>query len=448
MSFWSRRSYSGLFSRVYDAARVRRPQTGKLAGLERLESREMLTGFLVTSTADTTDIGTLRWAMEQANATVGADTITFDATFATAQTITLGGTQLPALNDVTGATIISGPGEELLTINGNGLSRVFEFAEDSTVLIDGLTVTGGFARLGDYELNYGIGGGILNFGQLTLTHVTLTDNQALYDGGSIYNSGTVIISNATINQSTAGFNGGGICSAGILIADYVEYADNSAQGEGGGICAWGTTSLSSCSILNNSAEAEYGQGGGISYIDYGGGALSITASTIANNSAGHEGGGLSNYGQAVIVGSTISNNASPLGGGISTEGHLFLSNSTVAGNVADKGGGIFNKISMEIAGSTITGNIANQRGAGIVEQPNVSTVTLNSTIVAGNLRNGIADNIAGSIETNNSRNNLFGPGSEGFGRLVSTTTSSWTAARTLAWEFWGTMEVSRKRFRY
>ena len=63
--------------------------------LMALEGRTLLTGFTVLSTLDDGSAGTLRWAVGQANAHAGADTIVFDAACSsTPQTITLGGTQL------------------------------------------------------------------------------------------------------------------------------------------------------------------------------------------------------------------------------------------------------------------------------------------------------------------------------------------------------------------
>ena len=60
-----------------------------------LEDRIMLSGLIVTNTLDDGSIGSLHWAVGQANSNGGADTITFDATvFATSQTITLTAGQL------------------------------------------------------------------------------------------------------------------------------------------------------------------------------------------------------------------------------------------------------------------------------------------------------------------------------------------------------------------
>ena len=69
------------------------PRRARLA-VEVLEDRTVPSTFLVTNTLDT-GAGSLRNAIAQANATVGADTIAFDNTvFKVARTITLTGGQL------------------------------------------------------------------------------------------------------------------------------------------------------------------------------------------------------------------------------------------------------------------------------------------------------------------------------------------------------------------
>src|SRR5262249_57790631 len=58
--------------------------------LEPLEDRLTPSTFTELNTLDDGSVGSLRWAVEQANAAAGADTIDFDtAVFATPQTITL-----------------------------------------------------------------------------------------------------------------------------------------------------------------------------------------------------------------------------------------------------------------------------------------------------------------------------------------------------------------------
>ena len=66
---------------------------------------------------------------------------------------------------------IDGPGSGLLTVSGNGASRVFEIAAGLNVTISGLTITDGYAL--------DQGGGILNDGSnLTLSGDDLSQNVA------------------------------------------------------------------------------------------------------------------------------------------------------------------------------------------------------------------------------------------------------------------------------
>jgi hypothetical protein len=104
--------------------------------LEALEDRSLPSTFTVTSILDNGDVGTLRWAIDQANATTGANTIDFDPTvFGTPQTITLSGTELD-LDNPTGAQRIEGP-KVGVTVSGDNLSRVFDVAERVTASISG-----------------------------------------------------------------------------------------------------------------------------------------------------------------------------------------------------------------------------------------------------------------------------------------------------------------------
>ena len=67
----------------------------------------------VTSCADDGSFGTLRAAILNANANLGADTITFSALFNSPQTISLG-SALPSISD---SVTITGPGAGILTVN-------------------------------------------------------------------------------------------------------------------------------------------------------------------------------------------------------------------------------------------------------------------------------------------------------------------------------------------
>src|SRR5262245_33753759 len=80
--------------------------------VELLEAREVPSTFTVTRLADDTLAGSLRWAITQANAEPGDDTIAFDVT----GTISL----TRALPDLSSNIDLQGPGADLLTVRGQG----------------------------------------------------------------------------------------------------------------------------------------------------------------------------------------------------------------------------------------------------------------------------------------------------------------------------------------
>jgi hypothetical protein len=118
-------------------------------------------------------------------------------------TIVLSTGELAIAQDLT----ITGPGSEEITVSGNHASRVFNIGA-FTVGISGMTIADGRVNDPDY------GGGILNFGTLTVTNSTLSGNFAGF-GGGIFNSpgGTVSLTNCTIGNNY-GLSGGGLYNAG------------------------------------------------------------------------------------------------------------------------------------------------------------------------------------------------------------------------------------------
>src|SRR5262249_36859087 len=147
--------------------------------LEALEDRWVLSTFTVNSTADLGAgsglFGDLRYCLTQANSSSGANAIVFDPTaHPTPQTITLGGTQLDLSITTWTETITRSVAG--VTDNGGGLSRVFQVEKLVTASISGLTITGG-----DAHSSYG--GGVNNYGSLTLTDCTVSGNSAAFGAG-------------------------------------------------------------------------------------------------------------------------------------------------------------------------------------------------------------------------------------------------------------------------
>src|SRR4051794_2330043 len=88
--WWIRNTFNRPVPRTIRKA----PRRVSLA-LEALEDRRCPTVYTVLNTLGDGSVDSLGWAVGQANTHAGADTIAFDSTaFSTAQTITLGGSQL------------------------------------------------------------------------------------------------------------------------------------------------------------------------------------------------------------------------------------------------------------------------------------------------------------------------------------------------------------------
>jgi len=199
---------------------------------------------------------------------------------------------------------------------------------------------------GNSATGLGVGGGLVNYGTLTLTTSTVRGNSSDSTGGGVHNSGTLTVTGSTIRGNTATLPGHGTVG-------------------GAGFSNYGTATLTNTAISDNG-------GSGIQN----GGTLTVMASTISGNSVSnlyHHGGGLSNTGKATLSHSTISGNSvEAMGGGLSNEGGgtLTLIASTISGNAAASGGGLENAY---------------------------GKVTITDSIVAKNLHGGDCSNYSGSI---------------------------------------------------
>ena len=346
----------------------------------------------------------------------GDDTIAFSVTLP--GTITLTSGELPISNNLT----INGPGAGSLTIDGNASSRIFSVGSGVTVSITGLTLTNG---------NDLRGGGIFNFGDLTLTDITVSGNTAisvsLRGGGGIHNSGTLSLSNSTVSGNTSSSIGGGITTERIatLTLSNSTVSGNSATllgGGGGGIFNFGgTLSLSNSTVSGNSTP-RFASGGGINHRA---GTLSLSNSTVSGNTASAGGGIVIRRGTVTLSNSTVSGNTASAGGGIAnSSGTVTLSNSTVSGNTASSdGAGIFNSHgTLSLSNSTVSGNSASRDGAGIFNP--FGTVTMSNSTVSGNSASRDGGGIANGSNTVNFKNTIIAGNTAGSGLDCSGTLTS------------------------
>ncbi|MGQ0593852.1 MAG: choice-of-anchor Q domain-containing protein [Gammaproteobacteria bacterium] len=222
--------------------------------------------------------------------------VTDTITLAVTGTITLSDA-LPAINQ---DLHLIGPGARLLTISGNSIRQVLRVNAGVNVTVEGVTISRGRAIQN--------GGGILNFGRLTVRNTSFVENQAPEDGGAISNEGRG--ARLTVLNSTFSGNSG------------IE------------------------------AGREQEEGGAIVNID---GEATIVNSTFVGNHAPNTGGAIHNSeptAEVTLINCTITGNSAAAGGGaVFTErgGEITLRNTLLAANpgnncgVASTGGRIIDQ---------------------------------------------------------------------------------------------------------
>src|SRR5262249_50463676 len=265
---------------------AKRPRPPRIVPrLEALEDRTVPSTLTVTNNLDTGVAGDGSLRGEIAAAQSG-DTLIFAPGLA-GQTIRLTNGELA----ITRSLDIEGPGAKQLTVSGCGASRIFDISAGVTVTIPRLTGTDGLAD-GSAPVLAGTGGGILNFGRLTLANDVLSNNQAVGDagtsptgrvgaalGGGVANLGasSLTISNSafTANQALGADHSSG-ASAGSAL--------------GGAIVSVPTASISDSRFTHNVARAGSFCTGSLAATGAGGainnsGSLTVTNSTFSHNQA-------------------------------------------------------------------------------------------------------------------------------------------------------------------
>jgi predicted outer membrane repeat protein len=365
---------------------------------EKLQSRTLLTTFMISSTGDSFDdvfgdgiavdnngVDSLRGAIQEANALEGADTI-----YLASGIYTLSFTGFDDDNalrgdlDITGDVTIIGAGAENTIIDGGGIDRIFDIFPEATVNISGVTIRNGTARNG---------AGIRNTGTLLLENSIVENNVAAGEfdsvGGGIANSqgGDLTLDGVIVRNNTAEIHGGGLYST-DSIATIIDsmFENNSTEMDGGGISVFnGSLEMTGGAISNNSAALD---GGGLSMESA---IVSLTEVSVTGNTATEEGGGINVIGsgaQLRVFTSTIANNtATNEGGGIRAVGvTVGLMDTTVSGNTTTlDGGGLFSDTSLvELQNSLFTSNSASEDGGGISSNGFTGALGISNSTFSGN----------------------------------------------------------------
>ncbi|MEM9061578.1 MAG: choice-of-anchor Q domain-containing protein [Pseudomonadota bacterium] len=339
-------------------------------------------------------------------------TITFDETLADG-TIFLGAGegQLDITTSLTIAGDIDGDGTGDITITANsadGLddadSRVLVIEGGGSVALDGLTIAGGELDSGGLS---GSGAGIFLAGvtDLTLTNSTLSDNSAATGGGLFVLNGSATLTNVAVEGNDAG-NGGGIYnrSAGELNLVDTTVSDNTASYDGGGLYNLGTATLTNVTFDSNYTN---GYGGGILNSA---GTLTVTNGTFYDNDSESGGGGIHNNSGATIdvISSTFTGNYGAAAGGIASYGTATLTNVLVVANTPGEtsevygaytsgGGNVIDDVTGAFDATDVFAAV-NADGAGVLAD---NGGTVQTVALLGNASNPALDTgtLSGSVTT-------------------------------------------------
>ncbi len=231
-----------------------------------------------------------------------------------------------------------------------------------------------------------VAGGYIAGLNVTLKGLTLSGGSSLAGGGLFVHGAVLDLEACTITDNIAdGGDGGGIYAVDAELTVSDSTLTNNTALRGGAIYADHTTvTVHDSTILANAADD--GGGGLAGYYS----PIEIVNSVIAKNISGKRGGGIySRLGTLYVDASRITGNASEdYGGGIYISGRtLTITNSEVTANsAAGWGGGVFSgENSATITNSTISGNSATSGGGVAVFHDQFREYPLfNNTIVASN----------------------------------------------------------------
>ncbi len=255
-------------------------------------------------------------------------------------------------------TILGGDIGEIGDDSDNSYHVVTGSGTDGTSVLNGFTITGGYAD-GSYPDSRG--GGMFNVGgSPTLINVTFSGNSAGAGSG---------MWNFSYSSPT--------------LTNVIFSGNSSLWGPGGGMWNW---SYSSPTLTNVTFSGNWAtDGGGMYNTDS---SPTLTNVTFSGNSADN-GGGMFNYASSpTLTNVTFRGNSGGGGGGgmrNSLNSSATLTNVIFSGNVARFGGGMYNywDSSPTLTNVTFSGNSASEKGGGMFNIWN-SSPTLTNSILWGN----------------------------------------------------------------
>lgn len=370
------------FARIVDA----------YADIGAVESGNAIPSLLVTTATDENDgIGANAVSLRDALAYAPSGSTIVFAPALSGSTILLTNGQLNVANSVN----ILGPGAGVVTVSGNGATRVFNVT-GTNVTISGLTITNGNGAVNGAGIySSGAAGGTL-----TLSHCVISGHTTTLAGGGIYNNAGVMltVSNCTLSGNNANNGGGGIFNYRGVLAVVGSTLSGNSSGVGGGIMCDGssggdaTVTVNSSTISSNSAFL--GGGGIVNWGEYGSAKLTVNACTFGGNSAtGSGGGAIFNNGGAGTGRVEIANcilSAGAAGANIYNFFGTFISHGYNLSS--DDGSGLLTATGDQINSSPLLGPLQNNGGSTWTH-----VLLLGSPAIDGGNGNAIS-NLASSVD--------------------------------------------------
>jgi hypothetical protein len=169
---------------------------------------------------------------------------------------------------------IIGAGATRTIIDANHLDRVLAVESGRTASLSGVTLRNG-KRTGD-----GIGGGIFNRGNLTISDSVIEANTAV-EGGGIDSGGTLLVERTTLRANHAPYGGGMYVYGDTRINASTLYANAASPGSGGGVFNTNELRITNSTLSQNVADTN----GGAIFNNY---KAYLFSSSIIGNDADHD----------------------------------------------------------------------------------------------------------------------------------------------------------------
>jgi hypothetical protein len=310
---------------------------------------------------------------------------------------------LSARDPETNLTILSGELGSPSVATDNAYHVITIAGVDGQCIIDGFTVSGGYANGGGEDSQ---GGGILLRqigGQYTrplIRNCIIQNNYAVSGGGlastaAVWNGDPIRVENCTIRYNSASSGGGayfqGVAPVLGIVFKNVEFSENNCNGHGGGLQApSGYFLAEDCRFLNNTANRGAG-------FNLNGGKAVLIDCEIAGNTSQRNGGGIRVESADIDMHSCLIK-----GNRANIQSESFLT--------TNAGGGMFFRgtlaTSANLYNCVFSGNIGSNAGSAFASAVLLGSATTSAYLVncsvAGNNANNAVNRISGSMTVSNS----------------------------------------------